>query len=182
MENYVAIVVDDEKKAFDVLHGLWKLNDQVEVEVRSAAVLDRGKDGRIAVVSKSTDAGERAVVGTAAGLLLGAIAAAAAATLAPLGIGVVAGAAAGLAAEGVKSGERQQAGSETQFILPVGKSAVVADVSEDSTTLIDNLAAQAGGKIYRRTRSTVLSDQWFGDDSNLYLYPYDYEPGVPPPK
>lgn len=181
MENYVAIVLDDEHKAFEVLHALWQLNDRVEVQVRGAAVLNRDSQGRIAVASKSTDAGERAVVGTAAGLLIGAIAAAAAMSVVPIAAGVVAGAAAGLTGEAVKSGERQEAASETQFILPRGKSAVVAEVTEDTTTAIDTLASQSGGKIYRRPRSTILNDQWFGDDLNLYLYPNDYEPGVPPP-
>src|SRR5215469_8952026 len=99
MDNYVAIVVDDDKKAFDVLHGLWQLNDQVDVFVRGAAVLSRDSSGKIAVVTKSTDAGERAVVGTAAGLIIGAIASAVAMSVAPIAVGVIAGAAAGLTGE-----------------------------------------------------------------------------------
>ena len=74
---------------------------------------------------------------------------------------------AGLTTDAVKSGERQQSVYETQFILP---------------KQTDSITEQAGGKVFRRTESTLLSDEWFGDDSNLYLDPYDYDPGVPAPK
>jgi uncharacterized membrane protein len=182
MDNYVAIVVDDQKKAFQALHQLWSLNSDGTIIVRGAAVVTRDSRGQIELVSKETDPGARTAVGMAAGLVIGAIVGAAAMAVAPIAIGTAAGAAAGLAADAVKSGEHEQAASETQFILPVNKAALIAEVSEDTTAVVDNLAAQVGGKVYRRTRSTVLTDQWFGDDSNLYLYPEDYEPGVPPPK
>jgi hypothetical protein len=182
MDNYVAIVLDSELKAFDVLHELWRMNDRGKVVVNSAAVVRRDVRGRIEVVANENDAGDRTLVATAAGFLIGAIAAAAAVTALPLAVGTAVGAAAGLTGDAAKSRERQQATSETQYILPIGKAAVVAEVNEESTTAVDTLASEAGGKLYRRTRSTVLSDQWFGDDFNLNLYPYDYDPGVPPPK
>ena len=182
MDNYVAIVVDDQPKAFQALHNLWSRNDAGEIEVKGAAVVHRDALGRIQLVSKQTDPGVRTVIGISAGLLIGAIAAAAAVTAAPIAIGSAVGAAAGLTADAVKSGEHQQSVYETQFILPRQKYAVVAEVSEPSTTAVDSVGTQAGGKVFRRTESTLLSDQWFGDDSSLYLYPYDYDPGVPPPK
>ncbi|MBV8637770.1 MAG: hypothetical protein JO322_06760 [Candidatus Eremiobacteraeota bacterium] len=181
MDNYVAIVVADRDKAFDALHRLWALNEGEESFVRGAAVVQRDADGKIALVSKDTDAGARTIVGTAAGLLIGAIAAAAAMTVTPIAIGTAVGLAAGATADAVKSGEHQQAASETQYILPDNASAIVAEIEENSDEAVDRIAAEAGGKVYRREKSTVLTDRWFGDDSNLYLYPYDYEPGVPPP-
>ena len=182
MDNYVAIVVDDQQKAFQALHDLWKRNDAGAIEVKGAAVVQRDGLGRIQLMSKQTDPGARTAIGLSAGLIIGAIAAAAAMTVAPIAIGSAVGAAAGLTADAVKSGEHEQSVYETQFILPRQKYAVIAEVSEDSTAIADSVAAQSGGKIFRRTESTLLSDQWFGDDSNLYLYPYDYDPGVPPPK
>ncbi len=182
MDNYVAIVVDDEKKAFDTLHKLWALNADGSLIVRGAAVVRRDANGRIELVSKESDTGERTVVGMAAGLLIGAIVAAGAMTVFPIAIGTAVGAATGIAAEAVHQGEHRQVESETPFILPPNAAAVLAEVSEDTTTLIDSLTEQAGGKVYRRTRSTVLNDQWFGEDSNLSLYTYDYGPGVSPKK
>lgn len=181
MDNYVAIVVDDQQKAFDALHQLWALNEGDGTFIRGAAVVHRDAIGRIALVSKDDDAGERTVVGTAAGLLIGAIAAAAAASVAPIAIGTAAGLAVGAAADAVKSGANRQAASDTQFILPRNKAAVIAEVDEVTDDAVDRIGASVNGKVYRRTKDTVLSDRWFGDDSNLYLYPYDYEPGVPPP-
>jgi uncharacterized membrane protein len=181
MDNYVAIVVDDPQKATALLHRLWALNDKGDVTIRGAAVVDRTADGKIALLSKDTDPGTRTAVGVAAGLLIGAVAAAAAVTFTPIAIGAAVGAAGGLTADAVKAGEQKQAASETQFILPVNKAAVIAEVSEASTAAVDDVAAEFSGKIYRRPKDTVLNDRWFGDDSNLYLYPHDYEPGVPPP-
>jgi len=181
MENYVAIVVDDQGKAFQVLHRLWALDDIGDIKVSGAAVIHRDKSGRMELVTKDTDPGARTAVGITAGLIIGAIAAAAAAAVAPIAVGTAAGAAVGLAADAVKSGEHEQSAYETEFILPCNKYAVIADVEEASTAAVDSAAIQVDGKVYRRTRSTLLSDQWFGDDSNLYLYPNDYDPGVPPP-
>jgi uncharacterized membrane protein len=181
MENYVAIVVDEQQKAFDALHKLWASNNIGDIQVRGAAVVHRDTLGRIELVTKETDPGARTVVGMTAGLLIGAIAAAAAATVVPIAVGAAVGAAAGLTADAVKSGEHQQSVYETQFILPRNKYAVIADVHEASSTAVDSIGAQTDAKVYRRTESTLLTDQWFGDDSNLYLYPYDYDPDVPPP-
>lgn len=182
MENYVAIVVDDQKKAFQVLHRLWSLNDIGDMEVRGAAVVHRESAGRIELVTKETDPGARTAVGMTAGLIIGAIAAVAASAVLPIAVGTAVGAAAGLTADAVKSGEHEQSVYETQFILPRNKYAVIADVEEASTAAVDSVALQNDAKVYRRNRSTLLSDQWFGDDSNLYLYPYDYDSDVPPPE
>ena len=181
MDNYVAIVVTGQDKAFDALHRLWALNEGDDSFVRGAAVVHRDANGQIALVSKDTDPGARTIVGTAAGLLLGAIVAAASAAIAPVAIGTAVGLAAGAAADAVKSGEHRQAASETQYILPDNGAAVIAEIQENSDDAVDAVAAAVGGKVYRRAKDTVLTDRWFGDDSNLYLYPEDYEPGVPPP-
>jgi len=57
MDNYVAIVVDDEQKAFQALHKLWNLDDAGDIEVKGAAVVHRDALGRIQVVSKDIDPG-----------------------------------------------------------------------------------------------------------------------------
>ena len=182
MDNYIAIVVENERKAFDVLHELWRMNDRGVAVVNSAAVARRDANGEIEVIADENDSGDRTLVATALGFLIGAIAAAASVTAAPLAIGTAVGAVAGLTGDAEKTGERAQATSEAQYILPTGKAVVVAEVNEESTTGLDTLAYESGGKIYRRTRDTVASDKLFGTDANLYLYPYDYDANVPPPK
>jgi hypothetical protein len=83
---------------------------------------------------------------------------------------------AGLTADLTKSGEQDQAAFEGGFVLPRGKSAIIAEVTEQWTTPIDSLASRLGGSVYRRAKGDVRSDMWFDSDYPEYLYPHDYEP------
>lgn len=185
MDNYIAIVFDDDTKAYDGLHALWKLDDSGDITVHGAAVVHRDDSGYVDVATKQTDPGVRTALGVAIGALLGALAGplgsaagAAAATAASVGtaagIGAAAGGAVGLTADAVKSGQHDQAEYETGFVLPRGKAAVIAEVSEDWTTPVDTMAQRMGGTVYRRAKSDINSDYW--NDESDYLYPYDYEP------
>jgi len=184
MDNYVAIVVDNDTKAYEGLHALWRLDDAADITVHGAAVVHRDQYGAMDVATKQTDPGARTAIGIGLGALLGALAgplgaaSAAAVTAASVGtaagIGAAAGGAVGLTADAVKSTEHEQAAFETSFVIPRGKSAIIAEVSEDWTTPIDNMAKQFGGTVYRRPKSSILGDYW--SDTEEYLYPYDYEP------
>ena len=182
MDNYISIVFNDDAKASQCLHELWKLDSSGDVTVHGAAVIRRETNGMVDVATKQTDIGARTLVGVGVGLLLGALAgpigAAAGkvvATGTALGTGAAAGGVAGLTAEGVKAGERDQAGHEAAFYLPPGKSAVIAEVDETWNTPVDTMAQRLGGEVHRRAKSDVSRDMWEGDYTG-YLYPYDYEP------
>ncbi|HEY1977690.1 MAG TPA: hypothetical protein VGG89_14145 [Candidatus Baltobacteraceae bacterium] len=182
MDNYIAIVVDNDEKAYDALHALWALDNSGDVTVHGAAVVHRDANGYMDVATKDTDPGLRTAVGIGIGALLGALAgpigAAAGASIAAgtaAGIGAAAGGVAGLTADAVKADEHDQAAYETSFALPRGKAAVIAEVSEDWTTPLDTLAQRYGGVVYRRSKSAIRNDQWDYDYSD-YLYPYDYAP------
>lgn len=183
MDNYVAIVFDSDSKAYDGLHALWKLDTDGDVTIHGAAVIHRDKVGYVDVATKDTDPGVRTAIGVGIGALLGALAgpigAAAGATIAAgtaAGIGAAAGGVAGLTADLTKSTEQDQAAYESGFVLPRGKSAVIAEVTEQWTTPIDNMASRLGGSVFRRAKGDVRSDMWFDSDYPEYLYPYDYEP------
>lgn len=138
MDNYVAIVADNDTKAYDGLHALWELDNIGDITVHGAVVLHRDEGGSMDVATKQTDPGSRTAIAIGIGTLLGALAA-----------------------------------YETGFVLPRGKSAIIAVVSEVWTTPIDNMAKQLG-VVYRRPSSSVRSDYWTDDED--YLYPYDYDP------
>jgi uncharacterized membrane protein len=182
MDNYVAIVVDNDAKALDALHDIWNLDSSGDVTVHGAAVIHRDKYGHIDVATKDTDPGVRTAIGVGIGVLLGALAgplgAAAGASVAAgtaMGIGAAAGGVAGVTADAIKADEHDQAVYETGFVLPREKSAVISEISEDWTTPIDTMAQKLGGKVYRRAKSDLHGDQW-GPDYSDYLYPYDYDP------
>ncbi len=180
MDNYVAIVFDNDTKAYDGLHALWNLDGEGDITMHGAAVVHRDGNGLTDVATKDTDPGLRTAIGVGIGALLGALAgpvgAAAGASIAAgtaAGIGAAAGGFAGLTADAVKADEHDQAAYEAGFVLPNGKSAVIAEVSEDWTTPIDTMAQRLGGKVFRRSKGAIKDDQWnYGD----YLYPYDYAP------
>jgi uncharacterized membrane protein len=159
MDNYLAIVVDNDTKAYDGLHSLWNLDGTGDITVHGAAVIHRDSYGYVDVATKDTDPGARTAIGVGIGALLGALAgpigAAAGATIAAgtaAGIGAAAGGLAGLTADVIKADEHDQAAFETSFVLPRGKSAVIAEVSEDWATPVDTLAKRIGGNVFRRKR------------------------------
>ena len=184
MDNYIAIVVDNDEKADAALHALWNLDAQGDITVHGAAVMHRDKYGYADVATKDTDPGVRTAIGIGLGALLGALAgpigsaagAAAAAAGTGAAIGAASGGVVGLTADAAKADEHEQAAFEGGFVLPKGKSAVIAEVSEQWTTPIDDMASRFGGSVYRRSKSDIKNDMWFDSDYPEYLYPYDYEP------
>ena len=183
MNNYIAVVFDNDNKAFDGLHELWKLDDRGDITVHGAAVIHRDSYGHVEVATKRTDPGVRTAVGIGLGALLGALAgpigAAAGASVAvgtAAGIGAAAGGAVGLTADAVKSGEHEQAAFESGFVMKPGQSAVIAEISEDWTTPVDTAMARLGGVVFRRDKSAVRDDSMWGGDYADYMYPYDYDP------
>ena len=96
------------------------------------------------------------------------------------------GGAVGAAADLGRADTRDQSRYETGWVLGAGQSAVIADVSEDSTFSIDERMRRLGGSVYRRAWSDVRDDKWFDDSLypydgylspyDYYLYPYEYVP------
>jgi hypothetical protein len=185
MDNYIAVVFENDDRAFQGLHTLWSLDDAGDVTVHGAAVIRRNQYGQVEVATKDTDPGVRTAIGVGIGALLGALAGpvgtaagiAGASSIAAgtaAGIGAAAGGTVGLTADLVKSGEHEEAADESAFVLRAGQSAVIAEVSEDVTAPIDTAMARLGGVVYRRAKGDVRESSFFGDDYSGYLYPYDY--------
>jgi|SRR5215813_4446451 len=185
MRNYVAVVFDDENKAYDGLHAIWELDDESLITVHGTAVVHRTDLGEYQVDTKETHPALATAVGVGIGALLGALAGPAGAAVGAAkgaGIGAATGAAVGGGADLYRAGTRDQASVETGYALRAGQSAVIADVTEDSTALIDARMRDLGGTVYRRTGSQLNDDAWYTDyDPRSYLYPYEYVPPKYPP-
>ena len=180
MRNYIAVVFNDSRKAYEGLHALWELDHAEEITVHGAAVIHRDDLGEVHVDTKET----RPVLGTAVGVgigaLLGALAGPAGAAVGAAGgaaIGAATGGLAGGAVDLDRSDTRYQAGRESRMVLDYGQSAVIAEVSEEWTTPIDTRMRELGGVVYRRAKSDIEDDAWF-DEYYIpsYLYPYEYIP------
>src|SRR5580700_6419622 len=186
MRNYVAVVFDDRRKAYRGLHALWALDGEAEVTVHGTAVIHRDDLGQIQVDTKETHPALGTAVGVGIGALLGALAGPAGAA-----IGAASGGVVGAVADLNRADTRDQSRYETAWVLRAGQSAVIADVSEETTFPIDERMRILGGTVNRRAWSAVRDDKWFDDRSlypydgylspyDYYLYPYEYVPPYSP--
>src|SRR5271165_6445131 len=140
MRNYVAVVFDDRRKAYRGLHALWALDGEAEVTVHGTAVVHRDDLGQIQVDTKETHPALGTAVGVGIGALLGALAGPAGAAIGAAGgaaLGATTGGALGVAVDAGRADTRAQALDETRFVLGIGQSAIIADVSEDWTSPVD---------------------------------------------
>ena len=180
MHNYIAVIFNDTGKAYEGLHALWQLDGEGDITVHGASVVHRNDWGEFQVDTKETQPALATAVGVGMGALLGALAGPAGAAVGAAGgaaIGAAAGGAVGLGTDLARADTRDQATDETAFVLNAGQSAVIADVSEDSTLPIDSRMRELGGIVRRRAWSTLHDDAWFGEYiPGSYLYPYEYIP------
>jgi uncharacterized membrane protein len=183
MTNYVAVVFDTEAKADTALKALWQMDEDSKLTVHGASIVKRDDSGHVQVSSKHTDLGMRTAIGVGVGVLLGALAGpigiaagvAGAATLATgtaVGVGAAAGAAVGLTSDVVKATHRHEQEESSFFVLKPGQHAVLAEVSEDWASVLDDAMKALGGTVHRRP-DTVMAYSPYGQGyySN-YMYPY----------
>jgi len=182
MRNFVAIVFDHKEQAYRGLHELWQLDEAEEITVHGTAVVHRDDWGRFEVDTKETHPVFATAVGVGIGALLGALAGPAGAAIGAAGgaaIGAASGALIGGAVDLDRSDTRQQAVTETGFVLGRGQSAVIADVTEDWNAALETRMKGLGGTVHRRSRSSLQDDAAVADGfypCDDYLYPYEYVP------
>src|SRR5271165_5778891 len=175
MHNYIAVIFNDVGKAYKALHALWHLDGEGDITVHGATVVHRNSWGEFQVDTKETQPALATAFGVGIGALLGALAGPAGAAVGAAGgaaLGAATGGALGVAVDAGRADTRAQALDETRFVLGIGQSAIIADVSEDWTSPVDTRMNQLGGIVYRRAKSDVEDDSWWGSDG--YIYPYDY--------
>jgi uncharacterized membrane protein len=194
MRNYIAVAFDDTTKAYEGLHALWQLDDDGAITVHGTTVVHRNGWGEYQVDSKDTHPALATAVGVGIGALLGALAGPAGAAIGAArgaAIGAASGGAVGAVADLNRADTRDQSRYETGWVLGAGQSAVIADVSEDTTSPIDERMRILGGTVNRRAWSAVRDDKWSDDRSlypydgylspyDYYLYPYEYVPPYSP--
>jgi uncharacterized membrane protein len=193
MRNYIAVVFNDTTKAYEGLHAIWQLDDEGLITAHGTTVVHRNDWGEYQVDSKDTHPALATAVGVGIGALIGALAGPAGAAVGAAkgaAIGAASGGAVGAAADLGRADTRDQSRYETGWVLGAGQSAVIADVSEDSTFSIDERMRRLGGSVYRRAWSDVRDDKWFDDSLypydgylspyDYYLYPYEYVPAYSP--
>ena len=151
--NFIAVTFEQDTKAYEALSKLQQANRAGRVGVRSAAVVERGIDGRISVPE-----GADAVIGTGImgggllGLLLGVLGG-------PVGVffGFGAGALFGSLFD-VQRAERESGVLEIiADALPLGGKALVAELDEYAVEVVDGEISALDGTILRIPAAEVLA-------------------------
>jgi len=155
ISSFVAVVFPDERKAYEGLRALKKLHEECSITMYSNAVVQRSAEGWLSVKEKQTEG----PAGTGVGALVGGL------------IGLLAGGPVGVAA-GVASGTALGAfrdlfnlGVSDEFLdtiskeLTAGKTAVVAEISEEWVTPLDSRMGTLGGIVVRELRDDFINEE-----------------------
>lgn len=150
MNRMLVVVFDTEAKALEGKSTLLQLDDEGHITVYDHAIVERHADGTT-MVKKEDDTGPLgALAGAELGSLIGLLSG-------PIGLAV--GAVVGSLAGSTVDLHRTTIGED--FVARVTKEltpnrfAVVAEIEEDSTALVDSLMESVGGIVFRRALSDV---------------------------
>jgi len=149
MERIIAVVFDNEKKAYEGKTALLQVQRDGDIAIYGGAVVTKHADGTASVEEFDDIGGMGALSGTALGSLIGLLGGP---------VGVVVGAATGLTvgaiadivySDDARVGEDYVA--DLFKALTPNKVAVVAEIDEEWTTPVDAQMEKLGGTVYRRS-------------------------------
>ncbi|MGH9001139.1 MAG: DUF1269 domain-containing protein [Acidimicrobiia bacterium] len=150
MENVILLTVEEPSRAYQALSELQRLSEAGAVHLRGAAIIQRGEDGRWTVPEETEESSYTGLLtGGAIGALVGAL-------LGPVGLllGGVTGMLVGTASDLEGSGQIDLLLSRFPRRVPPGSTALVADVDEPATEVVDAVAAKLG-TVERMPRTQV---------------------------
>lgn len=152
--NVISVAFDDDDNAYAGLTVLRELDAQDQVEIAEAVVVARSVDG---VVTPKDRVDSPRVLGTATGGLLGLI-------IGIIGgpIGILIGGLGGVAVGSVYDihdvDETESALSQVAMSVRPGRTALLAELLEQSPEPIDVAMARLGGTVVRRAASDVEAE------------------------
>jgi len=153
MEKMLAVIFDDQSKAYRGSEILKGLDSEGSITIHSQAVIQKNADGTISVY-ESDDFPVRTAGGTALGSLIGLFGG-------PVGVGIgaMAGALVGSLNDLYVSGVNADFVDEVVAKLTPGKYAVVADISEEWETPVDTRMEPVGGTVFRTPKKNFEQEQ-----------------------
>jgi uncharacterized membrane protein len=157
MERLLVVVFDAESKAYEAKKVLQELDREDVITVFDQAVVARNADGSASVRQIDGPTPVRTLAGTLLGALIGLLGG-------PVGVGLGAavGLAAGAATDVSDASICEDFVEDVREKLTPEKFALVAEISEDSTTLLDTRMEALGGTVFRRALKEVK--RTFHDD------------------
>jgi uncharacterized membrane protein len=147
-------VFDSETAAFEGLSALRDIHREGGISLYASAVIVKNKTGKVSVRQEAEEGPAGTAVGLLTGSLIGLLGG-------PIGIGI--GASLGGLSGFLFDLERIVVGStflgDVSEALSAGKAAVLAEVEESWTSLVDERLRKHGGTVFRRFRVDVVEDQ-----------------------
>jgi len=154
MEKMIVAVFENESGTYEGSRVLNQLDAEGSIAIHAESVIKKNADGTVSLLQSDSDFPVRAATGTAIGSLIGLLGGPIG-----LGIGAITGALAGSIGDLYVAGVNADFLDDVSAVLTPGKSAVVADISEEWVTPVDSRIEAAGGVVFRSLKSTVEDDQ-----------------------
>jgi uncharacterized membrane protein len=154
MRQMLVAVFDNETAALEALRELRELHSEGGVSLCASAVIVKDKAGKVSVKQTTDQAPAGLVLGMLVGGLVGALGGPGAVPL-----GAYIGGLAGLLVDLGKFGIDLSFFDNVSKALTDGKAAVLAEVEESWTSLLDERLGKYGGTVYRRFRVDVVEDR-----------------------
>jgi uncharacterized membrane protein len=154
MNQMVVAVFDNESAALEGLRELRDLHREGGVSLYASAVVVKDKKGKVSVKQEA----DKGPAGTALGLLAGGLVGVLGGP-ASLPVGAYIGGLTGLLFDLGKFGVDLAFFDDVSKALTAGKAAVLAEVEESWTSLLDERLRKQGGTVYRRFRVDIVEDQ-----------------------
>ncbi len=152
--NVIAVTFADGSKEYQALSVLRQADQDGRVGVRGAAIIERrpGENIRIREGEDNVIGGGTAG-GSLIGMLIGVLGG-------PVGVllGLGAGAAIGAAVDLDRADEGDELLTQMSMAIPVGSSALIAEVDEYAVEVVDGEMAALGGTVTRRPAEEVLAE------------------------
>jgi uncharacterized membrane protein len=150
----LVVVLSNETNAYEASRALNQLDTEGSIAIHAESVVTKNSDGTVAMKQADGDFPILTLNGTAIGSLIGLLGGPAGVAL-----GSLAGATAGSMSDLFVAGVDADFLDEVSDTLTPGKSAVVADVSEEWVTPVDTKMEALGGVVFRTTRRNFEEDQ-----------------------
>jgi len=160
-DNVVVVGFAETSKAYEALSVLKQCDEDGRVELRSAAVVERKPDGELSVLESADNF---ALLGTASGSMIGML-------IGVLGgpVGVLLGWGAGALTGELYDVGRSEVSAEALVELgraiPIGSTALIANVKEPTIEVVDDEMSKLGGEVTRRSVSEVMAELEAAEDA-----------------
>ena len=152
--NVIAVTFDDASKEYQALSVLRQADRDGRLGVRGAAIIERRPGENIRIKEGEDNViGGGAAGGGLIGMLVGVLGG-------PVGVllGLGAGAAIGAAVDLDRADEGDEVLTQMSLAIPVGSSALIAELDEYAVEVVDGEMAALGGTVIRQSAEEVLAE------------------------